>query len=91
MYGLQTRDGSGRVSSSRLRLIGGRRTQFVYRQKYHLGRFPKALVSPKRDEMIRAGRGDALDELIKTTHELQDSLIQATHKAVSIDAGTFRS
>ena len=49
------------------------------------------LVSLKRDEMIREGRGDELDELIKTTRELRDSLIQATHKAASTDAGTSRS
>ena len=41
--------------------------------------------------MIRAGRGDALDEVVKTIPELQDSLIPETHKAALTDAGTIRS
>ena len=49
------------------------------------------LVNLKRDEMIREGRGNDLDELVKTTRELQNSLIQATHRAASTDAGTSRS
>ena len=48
-------------------------------------------VSLKRDELIREGRGDELDELVKTTRELQDSLIQSTHREASTDAGTSRS
>ena len=49
------------------------------------------LVSLKRDELIRAGRRDELDELVRTTRELQDSLNQAAHKSASTDAGTSRS
>ena len=49
------------------------------------------LVNLKRDEMIREGRGDELDELVKTTRDLQHSLIQATHESDSTDAGTTRS
>lgn len=49
------------------------------------------LVSLKRDELIHAGRGDQLDEIVKTTRELQDSLTQATPKAASITAGPSRS
>lgn len=49
------------------------------------------LVTLKRDEMIREGRGNDLDELVKTTRELQNSLIQAIHGDASTDAGTSRS
>ena len=48
-------------------------------------------VSLKRHDMIRAGRGDELDELVRTTRKLQDSFIQATPKAASTNAGTSRS
>ena len=33
------------------------------------------LVTLKRDELIREGRGEALDELVKSTRDLQDSLL----------------
>ena len=36
------------------------------------------LVTLKRDELIREGRGEELDELVKTTRQLQDSLHQQT-------------
>ena len=49
------------------------------------------LVSLRRDELIREGRGGELDELVKTSRELQDSLIQSTRGAASTDAGTSRS
>ena len=49
------------------------------------------LVRLRRDELIREGRGGKLDELVKTSRELQDSLIQSTRGAASTDAGTSRS
>ena len=34
------------------------------------------LVTLKRDELVREGRGEELNELVKSTRELQDSLIR---------------
>lgn len=36
------------------------------------------LVTLKRDELIREGRGEELDELVKATHALQESLFKQT-------------
>ena len=36
------------------------------------------LVTLKRDELIRKGRGEELDELVKATHTLQGSLTKQT-------------
>ena len=36
------------------------------------------LVTLKRDEMIREGRGEELDELVKATHAFQESLAKQT-------------
>ena len=33
------------------------------------------LITLKRDELFRQGRGEELDELVKSTRELQDSLL----------------
>ncbi len=38
------------------------------------------LVTLKREELIREGRGEELNELVKSTRELQDSLIHQPKK-----------
>ena len=38
------------------------------------------MVSLKREEVIRDGRGEELDELVKSTRALQDSLLQQTER-----------
>ena len=36
------------------------------------------LVSLKRDELVRDGRGEELDELVKSTREFQESLLEGS-------------
>ena len=36
------------------------------------------LVTLKRDELLRQGRGDELDELVKSTRSLQQTLLEGT-------------
>lgn len=50
------------------------------------------LVTLKRDELTREGRGKELDELIKTTRVLEDSLLEGVETtAATDDSGTSRS
>ena len=44
------------------------------------------LVTLRRDELIRDGRAEELDELVKTTRALQESILEL-RTAESVDAG----
>lgn len=49
------------------------------------------LLTPKRDQLIREGRGDELNELVKSALNFRESLLEETGRTAATDSETSPS